>query len=368
MPYPSITIGTEQEVRKVYLYIRNDDGSEVVLDQETKILATISLLDEPLVHITGDSYVGTAGNYEAFQLELSTLPASAADHQGWEKRKEAIRLFMDYYVNQTAGCKDNEVFSTRVLPGDLPGVHGVYQFKSKAGPVRHFAFYRSEPLTKQENRFGNQITVGISIHDAVQDFQAKGGGSDFWIPWFKDHGQELNHLQGVTPEQKYLYSYAASLIDMSSRIFVLLNPGKTGLEDINFLGEDRNHTGEKNKWKVIPRTTIHDAACYLEQSPQILTALRNRRYKNGNFSGDVVGEKADIVYRVMAGQYWAARQQGMEHDSLEELKQAESIFRSGYIFNGNPEELEQKQMLFELREVRPQMTDLYNDSLDYLCT
>lgn len=367
MPYPSITIGTEQEVRKVYLYIRNDDGSEVVLDQESKILATINLSDEPLVHITGDSYVGTAGDYEAFQLELSTLPAGAADHQGWEKRKEAIRLFMDHYINQETGCKDNEVFSTRDLPGDLPGVHGVYKFKSKAGPLRHFAFYRSEPLKGQENRFGNQITVGISIHDAVQDFEAKGGGGDFWIPWFKDHGHQLNHLQGVTPEQKYLYSYAASLIDMSSRIYVLLNPGTADFGSINFLDEDRNHTGEKNKWKVIPRTAIHDAACYLEQSPQIFTALRNRTYKNGNFREDVVGEKADIVYRVMAGQYWEVRQQGIEHQSLEQLQQAESIFRSGYIFNGNPEESGQKQMLFELREVRPQMTDLYDNSLEYLC-
>lgn len=368
MPYPSITIGTEQEARKVYLYIRNDDGSEVVLDQESKILATINLGDEPLVHVTGDSYVGTDGNYEAFQLELSTLPASATDHQGWEKRKEAIRLFMDHYVSQTAGCKDNTFFSTRDLPGKMLGIHGEYQFTSKAEPVRHFAFYRAEPLKEQENRFGNQITVGISIHDAVQDFEAKGDRDDFWIPWFKDHGHELTHLQGVTPQQKYLYSYAASLIDMSSRIYIFLNPGKTDLEKINFLDEDRNHTGEKNKWKVIPRTTIHDAARYLERSPQIFEMLRDRTYKNGNYGTDVVGEKADIVYRVMTGQYWAARQQGIKNHSFEELQQAESIFRSGYIFNENPEEIEQKQMLFELREVQQQMSDLYDNSMDYLCT
>ena len=41
MAYESITIGTEQEVKEVYLFLVNEDGSPAEMDQDSKTIASI---------------------------------------------------------------------------------------------------------------------------------------------------------------------------------------------------------------------------------------------------------------------------------------------------------------------------------------
>ena len=74
MAYESITIGTEQEVKEVYLFLVNEDGSPAEMDQDSKTIASIWNGEEKLVDVTADTRITIPGFGTCFQLvDLSDL-------------------------------------------------------------------------------------------------------------------------------------------------------------------------------------------------------------------------------------------------------------------------------------------------------
>ena len=61
MAYESITIGTEQEVKEVYLFLVNEDGSPAEMDQDSKTIASIWNGEEKLVDVTADTRITIPG-------------------------------------------------------------------------------------------------------------------------------------------------------------------------------------------------------------------------------------------------------------------------------------------------------------------
>ena len=98
MAYESITIGTEQEIKEVYLFLVNEDGSPAELDQDSKAIASIWEGEEKLADVTADTRITIPGFGTCFQLELATTPAGNHEADRWRKRKEAIKLFVREFV------------------------------------------------------------------------------------------------------------------------------------------------------------------------------------------------------------------------------------------------------------------------------
>ena len=57
MAYESITIGTEQEVKEVYLFLVNEDGSPAEMDQDSKTIASIGNGEKKRVEGTADTRI-----------------------------------------------------------------------------------------------------------------------------------------------------------------------------------------------------------------------------------------------------------------------------------------------------------------------
>lgn len=77
MAYESITIGTEQEVKEVYLFLVNEDGSPAEMDQDSKTIASIWNGEEKLVDVTADTRITIPG--------FGTMLSAGACHHACRK-------------------------------------------------------------------------------------------------------------------------------------------------------------------------------------------------------------------------------------------------------------------------------------------
>lgn len=359
MAYESITIGTEQEIKEVYLFLVNEDGSPAELDQDSKAIASIWEGEEKLADVTADTRITIPGFGTCFQLELATTPAGNHEADRWRKRKEAIKLFVREFVpmqKQTKNPADADLtvagkhyiageFSTEVQGEGLE----TYKIKGKPGDRRKFYFFRNE--YHSVIRCANQMTIGIGRDDLTGEFLQKA----LWdrrkwdMPWMKDLSEELADPLGAvnpTAEQKFMYSYVGSIFDWSVKLYVRQHPNHTHFTDF-----DRNHAEEKNMWGVLPRSPVYKLVDYLKiNEKSVFNFLKSRKFNDGN-SPEKMAENQ--IYTELSEKFWNL------YDSGDGFT-ADSLLRAGVISNtGN-------QYLFEFRTVRTKIENIYEDSSQYI--
>ena len=131
MAYESITIGTEQEVKEVYLFLVNEDGSPAEMDQDSKTIASIWNGEEKLVDVTADTRITIPGFGTCFQLELATTPAGNHEADRWRKRKEAIKLFVREFVPMQKHTKNRRTLTLQSVGNTILPVNSRQRFREK---------------------------------------------------------------------------------------------------------------------------------------------------------------------------------------------------------------------------------------------
>lgn len=131
MAYESITIGTEQEVKEVYLFLVNEDGSPAEMDQDSKTIASIWNGEEKLVDVTADTRITIPGFGTCFQLELATTPAGNHEADRWRKRKEAIKLFVREFVPMQKHTKKPRTLTLQSVGNTILPVNSRQRFREK---------------------------------------------------------------------------------------------------------------------------------------------------------------------------------------------------------------------------------------------
>lgn len=359
MAYESITIGTEQEVKEVYLFLVNEDGSPVELDPDSKAIASIWQGEEKLVDVTADTRISIPGFGTCFQLELATTPAGNHEADRWRKRKEAIKLFVREYVPMQKQTKkpadaDFTVPGKHYTVGEFSAeIQGegleTYKIKGETGDRRKFYFFRNEYHSVV--RCANQMTIGIGRDDLTSEFlQSALWDQRKWdMPWMKDLSGELVDPLGVvnpTAEQRFMYSYVGSIFDWSAKLYVRQHPDHERFKDF-----DRNHADEKNMWGVLPRSPVYKLINYLKRHEiSVFNFLKSRKYNDGN-SPEKTAENQ--IYTGLAEKFWHLYDRGDGFD-------ADFLLRAGVMSNtGN-------QYLFEFRVVRTKIENIYEDSSQYI--
>lgn len=293
--YSNKTIGTEQEFANFSIKIANTTvtSPDASFDIKNKHLAYIVKNKKPLVLVTADSFLRydtlSTDNLPAIvrRLELSTLPTTIDDMAGWTERKEAISLFVKYFMqSQKITLIQNTAIPLVSDSSKAENADNLFYLYPLQDNLIFTILQESPGQTDSLYRCNNQFTLGYTLemlqkalttqHDPLScDISSEN------LIWYQDHSSELDG-KNFSSIEAFVYSLIASIFEFSARVHAKFDPVSDFSQLVlNLTSTNQNHTENKNAWGILPRSSIRHLLNDLESrekgsSEKVFQALSSR--------------------------------------------------------------------------------------------